>query len=115
MEYIFLLAERIVSNLKSELISQKKTIGYYSFESCIIHNTSFEITFSSNVKDIIILKLSTHPLDMPWNINLVINGSKVKNDYEVYPKLLGSPDSLGNELAFKLAKDIIRQLKIKKS
>jgi len=111
MEYIFLLAERLVANIKVELVNNKETIGFFSFESCILMNNSFEIKFTSTNQGLILLKISTHPLDMPWNINLFIDNNKVEKEYEVYPNLLKEPNTLGNELALKIAKDAVNYLK----
>ena len=44
MEYTFLLAERVVCNLKNEFVDNKDLIGNYSFEKSLIYNTSFEKT-----------------------------------------------------------------------
>ena len=110
MEYIFLLAERIVYQLKSELSANKTVIGYYSFNKSLIQNSSFEIEFNYNESQIK-CQLSTHPLDMPWKVKLSINNTELQNNYEVYPNLLKSPKILGNELAITIAKDVIKHLK----
>lgn len=110
MEYIFLLAERIVSNLKRELIDNKRVVGHYSFDKSIILNNSIDIHFK-NEASIIRCYLSTHPLDMPWNLKATIDGVPLYSEYEVYPNLLKNPDTLGNELAIKLATDIVSHIK----
>lgn len=111
MEHIFLLAEKIVSQLKTRLIENKESIGYYSFDKSIIHNSSFEIFFKYN-ESVIQCKLNIHPLDMPWKLDLLINDVRLNNDYEVYPNLLKMPDTLGEELAIRLANDTIEYLKL---
>lgn len=110
MEYIFLLAERIVSNLKSELIKNKEDIGYYSFDKSVILNNSIDINFKNETSKIR-CHLSTHPLDMPWSLKATIDDIPLNNEYEIYPNLLKKPDTLGNELAIKLAIDIVSHIK----
>lgn len=109
MEYIFLLAERLVKQLKFELVAHKTNIGYYSFNKCLIQNSSLEIEFKYN-ESTINCHLSIHPLDMPWKVNLYIDNTKLNNNYEVYPNLLKSPEILGNELAIRVAKDTVYYL-----
>lgn len=112
MEHLFLLAERLVSNVKLELVNNKEAIVFFSFESCTLMNTSFEIRFISANQNVILLSISTHPLDMPWNIKLLIDSNKIDKKYEVYPNLLKETNTLGNELALMIAKDIVNYLKI---
>ena len=110
MEHIFLLAERVVFQLKTALIQNKEKIGYYSFENCTVKNSSFEICFTFN-KSTIEIHLSVHPLDMPWEISVFIDNDCKQGKYKVYPNLLKAPDTLGNELATELARDVIENLK----
>lgn len=111
MEYKFLLAERIVSNLKKELINNEEYIGYYSFDESVISNQSMDINFKSETSKIR-CHLSTHPLDMPWNLKVSIDDIPLNSEYEIYPDLLKKPDTLGNELAIKLAIDIVSHIKV---
>ena len=124
MEHIFGLAERLVFNCKREFTASRNQIGNYFFESALIKNSSFEIVFTDNTTTII-CELSTHPLDTPWSINMKLRKaseelslnhllSEVRKDngiYEVYPNLLKDPSSLGNQLAVKIAFDLVEYLK----
>jgi len=110
MEYVFLLAERIVSNLKRELNSNKEDIGHYSFDKSVILNSSIDINFKNETSQIRFY-LSTHPLDMPWTLKVKIDDISLNGEYEVYPNLLKNPDTLGNELAKKLAIAIVSHIK----
>ncbi|MDM8161515.1 hypothetical protein QUH73_16965 [Labilibaculum sp. K2S] len=110
MEYLFLFAERVVANLKSELVSNKESIGHYSFDKCLIYNSSLEISFKNDMS-VIRCNLSVHPLDMPWKLRVSIDDISLDSEYEIFPNLLKSPNTLGNELSNKLAKDIVIALR----
>lgn len=94
------------------MISNKTFIGYYSFDKSFNSNNALEVTFKNEITNIKYY-LSAHPLDMPWNLKVTINDTQPLFEYEGYPNLLKNPDTLGNELAIKLAKDITSHIKTK--
>jgi hypothetical protein len=124
MEYLFLLSERFVFNLKQQFNNHKELTNYLSFDAAVITNSSFEITFSNSLNDKIICLLTTNPLDIPWSVQvrIIINSLEVGelnqwkgqnwNDedppYEVYPNLINDPSVKGNALALTIATDLIK-------
>lgn len=130
MEYLFLLAERVVHHFKEQLNANKEMMGFITFKESIITNTSVKIVFS-NAKDKIICSLGTHPLDMPWTFSVKIvfeegrefelHKWKIQSEknnetpYEVYPNLLNDPEGKGNELAKLMSVDLVNFVKENKS
>ena len=122
----FLLAERLIHNFKDVLVKNKELLNFLTFEKAIIGNTFFEVIFS-NTSDKVICKLSTHPLDATWSIEIeIILHSKhvqslnkwkeklVENNviiYEVYQSLLNDPNIKGNNLTEIIAADLIAYFK----
>jgi hypothetical protein len=124
MEELFLLAEKIVASLKKTISSEVLANERFSFDESLIKNSSLSITFSNNTNKVL-LNLSTHHLDMPWNIVVtIINSEKkinfnnivqnIKDDevvYETYPNLLRDPNGLGSKLADEIGNDLLNYLK----
>lgn len=126
MEALFLLAEKIVVQMKSSFFNEKKSVGNYFFEECIITDSSFKIAFS-NREIRLLFYLSLHHLDMPYQIevslikdnqktnfnNLMRDEKKCESVYNAFPNLLKDPNGLGEELAREIANDLIHYLKLK--
>ena len=112
MEYKFLLAERIVTRLKGELVKNEEIINYYSFKSCTINPQSILIEFVKANSDFMLkISLSLHPLDMPWKFRITIGNKVLESNHEIYPNLLKDPNGLGNKLSHRIAMDIVDYLK----
>ena len=123
MEELFFLVEKIVSSLKKTISSEVLANERFSFDESLIKNSSFRITFSNNIKKVL-LNLSTHHLDMPWNIVVTIINPEKKIDFnsivqnikadevvsEVYPNLLRDPNGLGSILADEIGNDLLNYL-----
>lgn len=71
MKNILFIIGELISNLDKNLAEEKELTNYLSFSRIVIDSTSFEIIYSSK-RDKVILSLSTHPLDIPWNIQVRI-------------------------------------------
>lgn len=120
MEVLFLLAEKLVHQIKCSFLNEYEKIGDFYFQESVIKDSSFKIFFSDgHIK--IILFLSLNHLDMPWGIevsifnegqeinfnNLILDERKCESIYSTPPNLLRDPNGLGENLAKELSKDLI--------
>jgi hypothetical protein len=121
-EYLFRLAEQVVSRVENTLNDNQELTGFISFKESVIGSSSLRIVFS-NTQDQIVCSLDTHSPDisLAFQVKVTFEDGTVfelhewkagKSDcegaaYEVSPKVFDDPESWGDSPGRLIANDLL--------